>query len=615
MGLALLGCAAKKPEPVAPAPVEAPRNVEIAADTPDLSPVAAPPGVFAVGRLSRALALSDTILGWAGLPVGLRDLLPEKTRDLDSALAWDAPLEFALLLGGSTRNPVQAFVSVGLKSFEAAKQVAGERGYELERLAPGVYTVEGLKGASCAIAPALGPAPARLVCASRRSELEEVIPYATRGLPNESIGAHDLDFELRVEPVRQKFGTAISSARLFAGFLIPRMAIDVPRFDAAVSDATYALADEAIALVNDVDVLRVEGVVAREKQAVELDFTLRLRQKKSFTAGLIQESASRTGTAPAAFFRMPAEATSAGFSYAVEPKRWEGVRRVVSELVDGYLESAKVKGPLRDRGRKLVESVFELGYPVTVFADGGSEATKPDEDARSWSLFRSEMSATKLRPAIADLGALLGDRTLRASLAKRLGVEEKALPTVRLGKLAGAGIPAGTQVLTLAIPPEFRSHLGDEVGLESKPEKTAPAPASPREYAIAVVPDGTGAIIGVAPTAKELAARLGPTLSGKAPTLNDRPELAPLREINASSARFTSVAALASELGSPEEIKRALAALPNHGRQPIVISFTAETSPSLVGRVHMTVPSGVFADLPGLAPMALESFGSRLMKR
>src|SRR5688572_9998050 len=114
LGFVLVGCAAKKPEPVAPAPAP-PRSVEIAADTPDLSPVPAPAGVFAVGRLTRALAVSDAILGWAGLPVDLRELFPERTRELDRAIAWEAPVEFALVLAqGSPRNPVQAFVSVGL---------------------------------------------------------------------------------------------------------------------------------------------------------------------------------------------------------------------------------------------------------------------------------------------------------------------------------------------------------------------------------------------------------------------------------------------------------------------------------------------------------------------
>jgi hypothetical protein len=611
LGFAVLGCAAEKPAPVVPKSVEPAPTAEIAAETPDLSPVATPSGVFAVGRLSRALELSDTILGWAGLPVGLREILPERTRDLDRAVAWDAPLEFALVLSGSsTKNPVQAFVSVGLRSVEAAKQVATERGYEIERLAPGVYTVGAIKGASCAIAPALGSASARLVCASRRSELEEVVPYATRGLPNERFGDHDLDFELRFEPVRQKFGGMLSKARLFAGFLIPRVAIDVPRFDSALSDATYGLADEAIALVGDLDVLRAEGTLKRDKQEIELDVALRFRQKNSFTAGLVEASAGRAGPAPAAFFRMPADATSGGFSYNVEPARWEGVRRVVGELVDAYLEHAKVRPQLRQNARQLNETLFELSHPGTVFADGSS-AGPAGSTASGWSVFRSEMPVAKARPALAQLHALLSDRTLRAALAKRLETNEKALPTARLGRLTGAGIPAGTQVVTVGVPSDFRKQVGDQVGLDIASSLTPG-----REYAIAIVADQNGSLIGVAPTEKELAALLGPIVTGKGKTFADRPELAPLREIKASGARFTTVASLAQELGASQtELTRALSTLPNHGRQPIVMRFEAETAPALVGKVRVTVPSGVFADLPGLLPLAMEGIGSKFMKK
>lgn len=611
MGLGLVACSSHKPAPVAPERAAPAPTTEIAADTPDLSPVSAPPGLFGLGRVVRPLAISDAVLGWAGLPVGLRELLPERTRALDRAIAWEAPVEFALVLSGSTKHPVQAFFSVGLSSLEVARQLAAELGYETERLGPGIYAIGGVKGTSCAIAPALGSAAARLVCAERRSELEEVLPYATRGLPNESIGSHDLDFELRVEPVRQKFGTAISSARLFAGFLIPRVALDVPRFDGAVSDGAYALADEAVALVGDLDVLRVEGTVQRDKQLLELELALKFRSKKSFTAGVVEESAGRAGPPPAALFRLPAHATSGGFSYAVEPKRWDGVRRIVSELVDAYLEHEKIKTPLRDRARGLSETLFQIGYPVTVFAEGSAGASAPGEGPGSWSIFRSELPASKLRPALGDLHAILSDKTLRKSLSRRLESDDKALPVARLGRLSGPGIPAGTQLVTLSVPPDFNKELGERVGMSS-----AQGPAARKEYVIAVVADGTGSLVGVAPTSKELAARLGPVLSGKGPTLSDRPELAPLRDITASGARFTTLEALAAEVAAgSDELRRTLPTLPGHGRVPIVMKYTAELSPALTGRVRLTVPAGVFADIPGLLPLAVGSaFGGRLMK-
>jgi hypothetical protein len=610
LGVGLLACSPAKPAPVAPAPAPA-VTAEIAEEAPDLSPVAAPAGVFGVGRIVKPLAISDTVLGWAGLPIGLRELLPERTRDLERAIAWEAPVEFALVLASSSpKNPVQAFVSVGLTSVEAAKQVASERGYQIERIAPGVFAVGGLKEGSCAIAPALGAASARLVCASRRSELEEVIPYATRGLPNERFGGHDFDLELRVEPVRQKFGTALSSARLFAGFLLSRVALDVPRFDSAVSDATYALADEVVALVGDLDVLRAAGTLDKSKQVLGLDVTLTFRSKKSFTAGLVEQSVERAGPAPDALFRLPADATSGGFSYAVDPKRWDGPRRVLTEILDAYLEHEKVKAPVRERARRSLERLVELGYPVTAFADGAAETGPADAEPGRWHLVRSELPIAKARALLGDFHAILSDRTLRTALARRFHSEEKGMPTAKLGPLSGPGVPAGTQVLTFRGLSDVGAFVLGRAGLRSS---TAPAPE--QEYALAVVADGTGSLLGVAPTAKELALRLGQVASGKGPSLGTREELAVLKQLKASTVQFTSVAALVNSVsGSSAETKRMLSALPNHGRQPIVIAIDAEAAPLLTARLRTTVPAAAFADLPGLAPLLLDQLGSKLMK-
>jgi hypothetical protein len=215
------------------------------------------------------------------------------------------------------------------------------------------------------------------------------------------------------------------------------------------------------------------------------------------------------------------------------------------------------------------------------------------------------MPAAKVSSSLADLHAIVSDRALRTALARRLKSTEKTLPSTQLGPLGGAGIPRGTKVLTLSVPAELRRELGERVGTELK--KGADRPS---QYAIAVVPDGIGSIVGVAPSAKELAARLGPVLNGKGRTLADRPELQPLREINASAARFTTIEGLSQELaGGSEELRRTLATLPGRGRVPIVMSFTAQTVPTLAGRLHVTVPAGVFGDIPGLLLLAGQSLG------
>src|SRR5262245_48061987 len=88
------GAATPPPQgPATPPPASKPAPL---VETPDLSPVPAPAGLFVVGRINRPTTLTDTVARWAGLPVGLRQVLPLSGKDLDAAIAWDAPIELAV---------------------------------------------------------------------------------------------------------------------------------------------------------------------------------------------------------------------------------------------------------------------------------------------------------------------------------------------------------------------------------------------------------------------------------------------------------------------------------------------------------------------------------------
>ncbi|HTQ06306.1 MAG TPA: hypothetical protein VMI54_20730, partial [Polyangiaceae bacterium] len=221
LSVALFGCGSAPQKPAEqPHPPVVPKPAPVV-ETADLSPVAAPSGLFVVGRLKRPTALADTLAHWAGVPLGLRDVLPLAAKDLDDALLWDAPVELAVVAAPTGhRGAVETSVSLGLTGTEQALAAAKRAGYEVKRLGPEIYAVAGIPHVSCAIAPAVGSAAARLVCAHRAAELDDLLPYMTRGLPNEPLGQRDLELELRMEPLRQRFASEIGSARLFAGFVV-----------------------------------------------------------------------------------------------------------------------------------------------------------------------------------------------------------------------------------------------------------------------------------------------------------------------------------------------------------------------------------------------------------
>jgi hypothetical protein len=606
--VALAGCGgAPTPPPQAPKPPPAPKPAPVV-ETADLSPVAAPPGLFVVGRLQRPLALTDALAHWAGVPVGLRDIVPLAVKDFDAALAWEAPLELAVAVAPSgSRGMVEAAVSVGLTSTEQALTAARREGYELKRLGPEIYGVAGPPHMSCAIAPAIGSALARLVCAHRSVELEDLLPYMTRGLPNAALGQHDLEVELRVEPLRQRFASEIGSARLFAGFLVRELQLDAPRFDTALSDTAYALADELVALVHDVDLVHLEATVNEERRELDADLSLTFGDHKSWTVSAVADRAKHEGAAPEKFFAQPSDATSGGYYYAHDPALYERMSAGLVELADAYLEHAKVAKPARERVARLIQTYFRWdGAGVTASGTDTVEASKKGEKSGTsdWMVLRADDPPPTLKGLLADLAGILADREARSFAARTFKVEDKELPSGRLVPLTGPGIPAGTRALMLKTPTDLGPLFGRSFGLSDKP-------ANPHssERAFTVVMSGPSAVIASAESTKVLAARLGQALSGKGLTLATRSELEPLRAMRANWGAFSTLMALLGslghELGDPNQIG---ASLPHHGQVPMFLDFEVEPPTGASARWRLTVPASVFEDLTGLAPLLAGSF-------
>jgi len=614
LALALLGCGgASQPAPARVAPPVAAKP-EPVVETADLSPVVRPPSVFVTGRLKRPTALADTVAHWAGVPLGLRDVLPFAAKDLDSVLVWDAPVEFSAALAPSgARGVVEAAFSLGLTGTEQALRIARHQGYEVKRLGPEIYAVGGTGRLSCAVAPSLGSAAARLVCAHRPTELDDLLPYMTRGLPNEALGQRDLEVELKIEPLRRQFASQIGSARLFAGFLVREMQLDAPRFDTALSDAAYAAADELVAVVHDLDTVRLAASVDDQKHVIDAELTLAMGDKKSWSAAVLSDRAAHVGPAPAEFFTLPADASSASYARSHDPRLLEHVSSGLVELADAYLEQKKIGKATRERVGRILQTYFAWDGEL-VSADGQGTLLPKAKGARSesprdWMLLRIAHPPAKLRALFADFAAILADRELRAVVARALHADEKELPQARMVPLRGDRIPPGTQALLLKAPTELRSLVGRSLGLGSKALSEGPD----SERAIAVIPNGPEAFVASAETPAELAARLGQALSGKASSLAVREELSPLRSYSANWAGFSSLlsivtGALGSRVTAPGELG---ASLPNHGKVPVFFQWTAEPGPGPKATFRTSIPAGVFEDLPGLVPSLAASLLDR----
>ncbi len=603
VGLLFVGCGGgQAPPPATPTPAPSAIAKE-PVEKADLSPVAAPPELFVVGRLARPGLVTDTIGKWAGVP-SLRGVVATELQGLGRAIVWDAPVEMAIALPKSgKRRGVRSVVSLGVTSTSELVAAARDRGLSPERYLPEVFAFTGPAGGRCAVGPALGKAPARVVCGERDADLEELFPYATRGLPNEPVGTRDLEIELRVDPLRERFSSEIAGARLFAGFLVRQIELDSPRFDRALADAAYAVADELVSEVEDTDSLRLGGMLDEKNENFSFELTWKFRSSRSFVGAWVGEVARRPGPPPPAFARLPANSTVAGYSVDTGTDRTAPVRASIAELVDAYLEYEKVGKKAREHAQRLTKSTAFSSALVTSKGNLGTDKGTDIEHMIGWRLMRFEVPSAELDRIVDDLHGLVADRELYKALSKRFDLDPKAQPKAELSRLAGKGVPAGSRALTITIPTVLTE------GIQKKASKRLKLEAKePVKFVLATAPDGKGAtVVVIASDKKDATERLLAFLGEGGERIGSRKELASFQTMRALHGEvFTLLGMFDTFLG--KKIEKARANMPNHGDSLIVETVTATPGPPLVFSLAWSIPSGAFADLPSLTTNLAEAF-------
>jgi hypothetical protein len=589
-----LGCGGASPAPPTAPPPASNALAKEPVEKADLSPVAAPEELFVVGRLARPGLVVDTLGKWTGLP-SLRGFLAKELAGLDQTIAWDAPVELAIALPKSgRRRGVRSVVSLGVTSTSEALNAVRDRGLSPERFSPEVFAFSGPGGRRCAVGPALGRAPARLVCGEGSADLEELFAYATRGLPNEPIGSRDLEVELRVEPLRRRFSSEIAGARLFAGFLVRQIELDSPRFDRALADAAYGLTDELVAEVEDTDSLRLGGSLDEANKNFSLDVAWKFRSSRSFVAGWVNDVARRPGPPPPAFARLPADSTAAGYTVDTGGERWAPVRASIAELIDAYLEHEKVGKKAREHATRLTKFLALSSAMVT--SKGKLPPGKGTDLAQTigWRLIRVELPIAEADRMVDDFHGIVTDRDLYKAMSKRFDLDPKAQPKSELSRLTGKGVPAGSRALTVTIP----TALNEGIRKSANPRRKAEA-KDPIKFALVTAPDGKGAtVVVVADDKKDATERLLAFLGEGGERIGARKDLASFQAMRALHGEvFTLIGILDTFLESTE---KAWAVMPNHGESFIVETVTATPGPPLVFSFGWTIPAGAFADLPGL---------------
>lgn len=598
--LFITGCGGGSPEPksASDSRAAAAPGRQAVEQRPRLTAVETPPDVVAVMRLRTPATLTDTLGTWANLTVDWRDLMREVMGEVDQVVMLDAPLEAsAMLEPGTSGMPRLMFAfSIGLSSREAARQFLRDKGRAVEPSDDGTYRID-FDGGHCLIDWAVGPAPARLVCSDKERTLEQMGPYMTRGLPGQALSDSEFFLRLDAEPWRVRFGKQTRMIKLGVPFVLKELEFDHPELDAVMSDTLYAVADELIALSQDLDSVTLEAKLDPRSAKLLWRLSCKLQGQTSWFGRRLQEIQPQMAAPPQLFWDLPVSSSGASYQVVAKGPAAEEMEQGLTRLVDAGLRylgpPARVRG---DLVKALEDSFRDAGTTVDANGVAADKATQ----GTGYTLVISEDKGSTAR-LLEKFLAVFNHPNTRKAVEARTGPIEHWPSVSSRAPGAGAGMPTSTTVYQLS--------LGDDSWLASILGKLGGAAGDSKQDAhdvYAVVHSGQGKSWLVISRDEQLAYRelsraLAPAAGQK---LADSKPLQSLRQQKALTAGFSSLQSLLSELKDAfPDVQGQVTHLEHRGNTPLFHKVLIAQGGKEVA-FELELPKAFFADLAGLV-MAL----------
>jgi hypothetical protein len=291
--------------------------------------------VIAVARVRAPGDFYERLASWR-IAARFPDLVEARVTGLGEHVAGDAPMDVIVAIerapAGPAPEPLLA-ISAGLASLADARAELAARGASLGRGRGGVVTIDDGGAEPCALAPSRGVTPARLVCASSVRALDELLPYAARGLAAEPAPAQAARVEVDVARLRALHGKRFEDLKRWVlPFARAGLADGEPRLGAGLGPLLETLYDETLAVLGDVD--RIE--LTADLDAAHADVSARVtlgRDPSAFFLRTLLESAPRQAPPPADFWKLPADAHFAFFSHGMPASRATTLRKTISGVL------------------------------------------------------------------------------------------------------------------------------------------------------------------------------------------------------------------------------------------------------------------------------------------
>jgi hypothetical protein len=549
--------------PVAPPPA-AP-----VAPAPNLSAVPEPANLVFSARVNHPEKLLQVAGSWTALPMPPAQTLATLIAGEELGPLVDAtkPVDAAITFVGGMKPQVDIAVAAALVSLDDAKAKLGQK-HKLVPKENGVFFNKPLgaagdksaaaedadddDGQSCALAPAFGPAAARLVCADSDPSLDQLLPYLTRTAPRASFGT-DVHLEMRTE--------AFKSSLEMLKQLMPMALSGLPQ--AASTPSVFALLDaistDVAQLSGDVKKWTIDATAT--DAGLKLHSDIALNSAKSLVSEALVAHPERADAPPATFFKLPGDADTAFYSRAGDPALYD---HPIKLLTAAATDLAIAGGVSAADAKALTSSVADL-LSLSSTQSVSSHGVDSDEVKRSlaaWKAVEKTDSARKedalFELVQARIGWWVSARTLpaakanaaikaalqatqRPSFTKLWSTNLKGVPFPKW-KVGGAvkGAPAGTTHYTIEIPSfaklmdRSERESGRHAAEEKKPKHTFKA----LPFHLVVVGDGDQTWFAMGCDENIALQHLKVSLGGGNDTLASRPGLEPLKTSHSTSGGF-----------------------------------------------------------------------------
>ena len=569
-------CGGNAPQPTPPVATlpSPPKGGTDTAPAVDLSAVNTPDTVFLWGRASKPARSLDMLSTWIHQPIQgqepLKEMIGEKLGNLADL---DQPVDFAVYVKPGMMPRFAIVLSVPLKgSVESIQPQLGDR-YSFVKGPNGVIELAHKSKpvrrpdddedgdepeddafaelGRCALAPAFGPAAARVVCARESNVRDLLVPYLTRTVTRQSFPA-DIHVELRQEAFKEFLTKNRNGAGMIAQSVFGR--------DVELREATTAGITDLIDLGLDAQHGTID-INLDDKQGTG-DARLTFQRKQSTLGRALVSHPEKADAPPAAFGKLPSDSAAAAFVHGFDAGDLTSAKALGAKAIENLLQKRqeldatdrKAFADFYGHFADLLTSPMVYGRGVDVVAASAAlnawqskkgDATKAMNAlslVAGWDALGIEAPIAKVSAPIKELFAAINRPHVQAWMKK----EQGSTPIDQFKTSAPvAGLPAGNlhfEIVDFNIEEDFNPP--PQPSTQARPSKPNVVAS---KLQLVLVPDGDRTWVLSAMDLPTLVTKAKAILAGT-DNLGKRADLEVLRTTKSNAGGFVSLRGIGMKL-------------------------------------------------------------------